>query len=157
MSNLRKAAQDVVDQYHKDKSYLSADIDGDKIEALRQALQAEPENPDGAVLMDAITAAFQRGFAEASSNCQGILDSPPPSVDALIAEAIEAHDNKNLLIKSVNMRTQAQPYLDELLAEIDGLERIDFDDGGCDYPCSDGDNYRFDDVRAVLNKYRSAK
>ena len=51
----------------------------------------------------------------------------------------------------------APPSVDALIAEIDGLERIDFDEGGCDYPCSDGDNYRFDDVRAVLNKYRSAK
>ena len=51
----------------------------------------------------------------------------------------------------------APPSIDALIAEIDGLERIDFDEGGCDYPCSDGDNYRFDDVRAVLNKYRSAK
>ena len=53
---------------------------------------------------------------------------------------------------------QPQPsQVQALIAEIDGLERIDFDEGGCDYPCSDGDNYRFDDVRAVLNKYRSAK
>jgi len=49
------------------------------------------------------------------------------------------------------------PSVDALIAEIDGLERIDFDEGGCDYPCSDGDNYRFDDVRAVINKYRSNK
>lgn len=51
----------------------------------------------------------------------------------------------------------APPSIDALIAEIDGLERIDFDEGGCYYPCSDGDNYRFDDVRAVLNKYRGAK
>ena len=52
---------------------------------------------------------------------------------------------------------QDEPSIDALIAEIDGLERIDFDEGGCDYPCSDGDNYRFDDVRAVLNKYRGVK
>ena len=53
---------------------------------------------------------------------------------------------------------QPQPsQVQALIAEIDGLERIDFDEGGCDYPCSDGDNYRFDDVRAVLKKYRRTK
>lgn len=80
MSILRKAAQDVVAGWFENRSVQ------EPIDALAEALQAEPENPDGAVLMDAITAAFQRGFAEASSNCQGILDSSPPSVDALIAE-----------------------------------------------------------------------
>lgn len=94
MTDLRKAAQDVIDCV--DSPYIPDEIrmvDVERIKALRQALQAEPENPDGAVLMDAITAAFQRGFAEASSNCQGFLDSSPPSVDALIAEIMDCEIN----------------------------------------------------------------
>jgi len=124
-------------------------------QSLLEAAKAVVENwyQNKAVVdsIEALLQAVHRAVQEAG------IPLTPPSVDALIAEAIKEHDAKNLLIKSVNLRTQAQPYLDELIAEIDGLERIDFDEGGCDYPCSDGDNYRFDDVRAVINKYRSAK
>lgn len=82
---------------------------------------------------------------EYSRDCYQLtpLYTAPPSIDALIAEAVEAHDNKNLLIKTVNMRTQAQPYLDALIAEIDAVERKCFCDG--------------DKLFDILDKYRGQK
>ena len=45
MTTLLEAAKAVLNQYGKDKSYLSVDIDGDVIQALRQAVQAEQDVP----------------------------------------------------------------------------------------------------------------
>lgn len=80
-----------------------------------------------------------------------LYTAPPPSQDvqALIGELADLRECHQNLLDSDNAQVQA------LIAEIDGLERIDFDEGGCDYPCSDGDNYRFDDVRAILDKWRT--
>lgn len=38
-------------------------------------------------------------------------------------EAVEDYIAKTTVIKSVNMRTQAQPYLDELIADLSNLPR----------------------------------
>jgi hypothetical protein len=81
------------------------------------------------------------------------LYTTPPSVDALIAEAIKEHDAKNLLIKSVNMRTQAQPYLDELIAEIDELTTCAVVVDGI----YTGEAYPEEELVQIIGKYRSAK
>ena len=64
MNKLLEAAKAVLNQYSKSRSYLSADIDSDVMEALRQALQA-----------DGIGDAVQESHMQ-----------DEPSIDALIAE-----------------------------------------------------------------------
>lgn len=150
MTDLRKAAQDVVAEWGNPnfgayKMKLS-------VEALSQALQAEPEPVAWAIYLGVELVDISLSEPEFSADYSWKpLYTTPPSVDALIAEAIKEHDAKNLLIKSVNMRTQAQPYLDELIAEIDVLYKT-YSDTVPSRPA-----YMKSDVQFVLNKYRSAK
>lgn len=80
------------------------------------------------------------------------LYTTPPSIYALIAQAIEKHDEKMTVIKTVNTRKIAQPYIDELIAEIDGL--------GINFDCTDEQSYQnrivyWEDIKSILDKYRS--
>ena len=74
-----------------------------------------------------------------------------PSIDALIAEAIEKHDDEMADIRTVNTRKIAQPYLDALIAEIDELAET-YSDTSPSRPA-----YMKANVRAIMDKYRGQK
>lgn len=80
----------------------------------------------GYTLMNALRTALQQD--ELETCCQ---------------RAVEAHDEAMSIAKTMNMRKIAQPYLDALIAEIDGLNA----EGGYD-------NFYFDTLR-ILDKYRT--
>ena len=124
------------------------------IEECKAALEAKLETDSEPVAWIEETK-YGTGFRFDERLLQAYPNFPnPPSVDALKEELRVTEQN----LADCMARLHAYDCkIEALIAEIDGLERIDFDEGGCDYPCSDGDNYRFDDVRVVLNKYRSAK
>ena len=46
------------------------------------------------------------------------------------------------------------PSVDALIGEIEGLDRLDYSDFGM-VPCSNGDWIDFDELKAILGKYRS--
>ena len=138
MNKLLEAAKAVLNQYSKSRSYLSADIGSDVMEALRQAVNEAERKPVSEPV--AFRAKVDGAWFVASAH-----------------KFMKATLEKSDITAEIQPLYIAPPSIDELISEIDGLERIDFDEGGCDYPCSDGDNYRFDDVRAVLGKYRRAK
>ena len=167
MTDLRKAAQDSIDLICQSKlceiNSMSSRAESirllDKaIEALREALQAEPEKPvawiyEGEPSFDGKDwhTNFRVTLSEnvAIFECGSIKKPTPlytahPSIDALIAEAIEKHDEEMADIRTVNTRKLAQPYLDKLIAEIDGLRKHG------DY----NSVYGFD-LEPILDKYRT--
>lgn len=77
-----------------------------------------------------------------------LIDSCNSRVWAIAWEtAIKEHVAQNTLIKSVNLRNQAQPYLDELIGEIDGLPR---------FAGERGESVIYiDDLNNAIDKYRS--
>ena len=78
MSSLRKAAQDVLNRYDEDDGVIDVHTDFDLMEALREALQAEPEPEPVAYITQAALDALKRG---ASSSVRVWLNPDEPNGD----------------------------------------------------------------------------